>query len=209
MTLCPFVFVLTNPDAQVVPQPTEIATAFWHPIKDVVDERNRCAEYASVGNRLGLETFLPSWLSQTISAFLGKMQFQAIVLNPSPDRLIYDSSHAHQVTKPPYRLWGLTLGYMTDFFELMGPGMGVDRFRYPTMTHWDSKLIIHLLSYRLKKKRREAIKRSSVQGYSGGNMDLVSKLLDGYFVYVRRGVLLTLGMRFIIILSIAYKLLRK
>ncbi|KAA8911264.1 hypothetical protein TRICI_003874 [Trichomonascus ciferrii] len=203
MTLCPYVFLLNNPDVELKLQPSEISTAFWYPIHELMDVRNISEERVAVGDRMGLDKywFIPNWLNSTIKWSVGKMSFQCVDLYPTEGVL---SHH-----KLPYKLWGLTLAYMMDFFELMEPGKPILNFKFPTMQAWDMRLIISALSLRHKLRCENLIIKTLSGHYRGGNMDLVSKLLDGYFKYLGRGIAITLFIRFIAIFSAAAYILRR
>ncbi|KAK6406134.1 hypothetical protein LTR95_018693, partial [Oleoguttula sp. CCFEE 5521] len=54
----------------------------------------------------------------------------------------------------PLQLWGLTLGVVADFLDLMPPHNALALWTYPTFTPLDVRLSIWLLTYRFKHRKR-------------------------------------------------------
>ncbi|CAN6671142.1 hypothetical protein TRVA0_044S00496 [Trichomonascus vanleenenianus] len=198
MTLCPFVFVMTEPELVLQLQPTEVAAAFWHPVSKLLDPQSKGFQYINVGERLGLANhwFIPRWFNTLVKLNVGDMVFRSVDMHPVELELPAEKSSG-PVTPllPPFKVWGLTLGYLTDFFELISPGSEIDDYFVPTLKAWDIRLIIYIISYRHVSRNRKAVKQLREGGYSSGNMDLVAKLFDGYFKYLRRGIAIALCMR--------------
>ena len=54
----------------------------------------------------------------------------------------------------PLLLWGLTLGVMSDFLDLMPPHNALTLWTYPTFTPLDVRLVVWLMTYRFKARKR-------------------------------------------------------
>ena len=54
----------------------------------------------------------------------------------------------------PLLLWGLTLGVMSDFLDLVPPHNAVTLWSYPTFTPLDVRLVVWLMTYRFKSRKR-------------------------------------------------------
>ena len=82
MVLCPFVFVLTDPESpSLIPQPTEVAATHWVPLRALLSPSLRTHEHVDVSSRLGRK---PGPLTKILTRLLlGKMVFSAIRLIPS------------------------------------------------------------------------------------------------------------------------------
>jgi hypothetical protein len=52
----------------------------------------------------------------------------------------------------PLLLWGLTLGILADFLDMLPPHNAVQLWKYPTFTTPDLRLIVSVLTYRLRKR---------------------------------------------------------
>jgi hypothetical protein len=52
----------------------------------------------------------------------------------------------------PLLLWGLTLGILADFLEMLPPHNMVELWTYPTFTSPDLRLIVKMLTYGLRKR---------------------------------------------------------
>ncbi|KAJ5833113.1 hypothetical protein N7474_001424 [Penicillium riverlandense] len=52
----------------------------------------------------------------------------------------------------PLLLWGLTLGVLADFLDMLPPHTAVQLWKYPTFTAPDLRLIVSLLTYNLRKR---------------------------------------------------------
>lgn len=55
---------------------------------------------------------------------------------------------------PPLLLWGLTLGVIADFLDLLPPHNALELWTYPTFTPLDVKLTIWALTYKFKHRKR-------------------------------------------------------
>jgi 8-oxo-dGTP pyrophosphatase MutT (NUDIX family) len=54
----------------------------------------------------------------------------------------------------PLLLWGLTLGVMSDFLDLVPPHNALTLWTYPTFTPLDVRLVVWLMTYRFKARKR-------------------------------------------------------
>ncbi|KAJ9665372.1 hypothetical protein H2201_004449 [Coniosporium apollinis] len=60
-------------------------------------------------------------------------------------------------TAKPLLLWGLTLGIMADFLDLLPPFDASRLWTYPTFTPWDVRFAVWALSYNLRKEKQKLI----------------------------------------------------
>lgn len=186
MVLCPYVFLLTNPHiAPLRLQPTEVASTHWVPLSALLSADQRTISYEDVSNRLAnQETGVKRWM---LRAMLGQMEFAAIRLLPAESLYSTNSpaetkdrgselatfySARNPVTKlldrhrkplpaPQYQpllLWGLTLGVMADFLDMLPPHNALELWSYPTFTPWDVRLAIWAMSYKFKQRKLADLK---------------------------------------------------
>ncbi|KAL6705393.1 hypothetical protein ACN47E_007042 [Coniothyrium glycines] len=176
MVLCPYIYLLKSPSypAQRL-QPTEVASSHWVPLRALLSPDLRTYEYADVSARLAKsELGIKRWFLQ---AMLSKMMFAAIRLVPAhsthcatiPDfipetktrsGLIHrlrgwamGSEGRYSDRQPSLRLWGLTLGVMSDFMEHLPPHNALELWTYPTFTDWDVRIVMWAMSYRFRKQK--------------------------------------------------------
>ncbi|RMZ91712.1 hypothetical protein DV736_g1039, partial [Chaetothyriales sp. CBS 134916] len=176
MVLCPFIFLLTSrttPSLQ--PQPTEVASLHWVPLRALLSPSLRTLEYVDTSSRIGKRT--GALLRVLLRITMGKMSFSAISLIPSesiyasrvpaflPDanqkaeavsgwaQMPYGVPQSSQslAFQQPILLWGLTLGVLADFLDMLPPYNAVALWRYPTFTVPDLRFLVWLLTYRLRK----------------------------------------------------------
>lgn len=93
----------------------------------------------------------------------------------------------------PLLLWGLTLGVVSDFLDLIPPNNALELWTYPTFTPIDVRFIVWLLTYRFKNRKRAELQAGTdVPFYSkpafGGVSESVahSKGLETSAVMVER-----------------------
>lgn len=93
---------------------------------------------------------LPSWTSH-INTFLSRI-YRSDVFNqyPIPPR------------EGPLLLWGLTLGVVSDFLDLIPPHNALTLWTYPTFTPLDVRLIVWLMTYRFKERKRAELQAGTV-----------------------------------------------
>lgn len=220
MTLCPFVFVLTgNPKLSL--QPAEIDRAFWIPIAQLFSSQSGTSGYESVplGDRLRLhdKPLIPRFLHPFIKSWvIGSMKFGAIdLLNPidmtvsDPEPGNYDAVPSPPLeSQLPYKLWGLTLGIITDLLEVIRPKTEILCLKYPTMEAPDLRLMLAIVSYNFRRNKRKDFK-SRVIPYREGTMDLTGYALDGYFEYLANAIFFGLTARAVVLLVILVKLVKR
>ncbi|KAH0372902.1 L-lactate dehydrogenase, partial [Aureobasidium melanogenum] len=160
MVLCPYVFLVTRHDLPPLRlQPTEVASTHWVPVRSLLDPGQRTVHTEDVSNRLAnQETGIKKW---ALAGMLGKMEFSAIQLLPAESLYCHESptddSNHHKIAPPrnvlkrllnfsrspvlppppqhrPLILWGLTLGVVADFLDLLPPHNALELWTYPTFT---------------------------------------------------------------------------
>lgn len=62
--------------------------------------------------------------------------------------------HAAHPPEAPLLLWGLTLGVIADFLDLLPPHNALTLWSYPTFTPLDVRLTIAVMTYRFKNRKR-------------------------------------------------------
>ena len=71
---------------------------------------------------------------------------------------IYRADIFNQVQRPPAEgpllLWGLTLGVVSDFLDLLPPHDALTLWTYPTFTPLDVRFVVWLLTYNFKERKR-------------------------------------------------------
>ncbi|KAK5019820.1 hypothetical protein LTR16_002718, partial [Cryomyces antarcticus] len=162
-------------------QPTEVASTHWVSLRALLSPSQRTFAYEDVSSRLAKQD--KGWRKDVMRAMLGKMQFAAIRLIPSessycsttpgflppapqPDmraaivtRLgMQEHSPAPAPSDKPLLLWGLTLGIMADFLDMLPPHTALRLWTYPTFTDASTRLMVWAMSYRFRRqKQRETI----------------------------------------------------
>ncbi|OOF96176.1 hypothetical protein ASPCADRAFT_396812 [Aspergillus carbonarius ITEM 5010] len=182
MVLCPYVFLLTSSDSPTLRlQPTEVASTHSVPLRALLSPSMRTVEHVDMSQRLANMGGLMSRLAYR--SLMGYMQFAAIRLAPTeslqcnstpgyvpggiqPSTSLLqrwkswclgsqaDSSSQGQ----PLLLWGLTLGILADFLDMLPPHTAVQLWKYPNFTALDLRFIINILTYRLRKHNRHQVK---------------------------------------------------
>lgn len=172
MVLCPFVFVLVSPGPfEVKPQPAEVASTHWVPLRSLLSPKPRTRETVDVTERMSRNRGAGTkWL---LRCMLGPMTFSAIRLIPTesahcplPLDVIEQTSDNTLMgsiqelllgyrplpsQKQTLQLWGLTLGILADFLDMFPPHNAVKLWAYPTFTTPDLRLMLWLISYPLRK----------------------------------------------------------
>lgn len=183
MVLCPYIFLITDPNLPPLRlQPTEIASAHWVPLSTLLSPTARTYEYQDVSSRLAQQDFGPRRLWYRLS--LGLMLFSAVRLTPSASLLseppsIPEASTATLLSrttallnrtttylgllktptpKPDLLLWGLTLGVVADFLELLPPHNALQLWTYPTFSAPDVRIAVWLLSRRFRREKYRRVR---------------------------------------------------
>jgi hypothetical protein len=187
MVLCPFIFLLTSSNTPALTlQPTEVASTHWVSLRALLSPSMRTVEHVDVSSRYAQQSLLlrlgaSRWMT-------GLMEFSALSLLPTeslhcssvpgflPDSSTqqntptifqrlnpWSSAHAgpqaHRGDKNrELLLWGLTLGIMADFLDLLPPHNAVDLWRPPTFTAPDLRAIVSLLTYSIRKRNAAKVK---------------------------------------------------
>lgn len=174
MILCPYIFLVTThalPPLRL--QPSEIASAHWVPLSTLLSPQARTYEYQDVSSRLAKQDFglRRLWYRFT----LGLMLFSAIRLTPTasltseapslpdpssspPTRTLQEARTSLGLPQPPtpqpdLHLWGLTLGVVADFLELLPPHNALQLWTYPTFSAPDVRFAVWLLSRRFRREK--------------------------------------------------------
>lgn len=236
MVLNPFVFVLTRPTHLPLRlQPSEVASAHWVPISALLSSSLRTYEHVDVADRLARRGGLV--VRKLLRAFLGQMLFAAVCLIPS--ETLYSSIGYHhrlnyaekqmrksfqlspytESTDPKARLllWGLTLGIIGDFLQLLPAHDALKLWTYPTFTPFDARFVVWAVTYKFRKHKQRSL--SMVEGHTSLNVDESSKnedpaesthgsmvykvptesavgiMLDGYYDLVRKAMFVLLLLR--------------
>ena len=166
-------------------QPTEVASTHWVPLRALLSAEQRTVSYEDVSNRLASqETGVKRWM---LRAMLGQMEFAAIRLLPSeslhctesPAEETNQRSNVNSVIRkvqnrsgklapaPQYQpllLWGLTLGVMADFLDMLPPSNALEMWTYPTFTPWDVRFAIWAMSYKFKKQKIREFRSGQANG---------------------------------------------
>ncbi|KAL1985528.1 hypothetical protein VTN96DRAFT_7748 [Rasamsonia emersonii] len=177
MVLCPYIYLLTSSRSPALKlQPTEVASTHWVSLRALLSPSLRTVEYVDLSERYasrgGFFTRLATrWMT-------GMMEFSAVRLVPTeslycssipgfvPESTSSESLSLFQRWKAwslsnqagssdpsrPLLLWGLTLGIMADFLDMLPPHNAVQLWRYPTFTCPDLRLIVTILTYPLRKR---------------------------------------------------------
>lgn len=186
MVLCPFVYLITQhhiPPLRL--QPTEVGSTHWVSLRALLSPSLRTCERADVSDRLARRS--GQFTRTTLRAMLGQMLFAAVRLVPteslycsSAPGFIPYSVEEHRngtpvlgrlrqwwfgdqaglaSTERPLLLWGLTLGIVADFLEMLPPHNALDLWTWPTFSPWDVRLVIWVMSYsfRMRKLRQIGI----------------------------------------------------
>ena len=178
MVLCPYIFLVTRhtmPPLRL--QPTEVASTHWVPLKALLSTEQRTEVHEDVSNRLAnQETGIKRWM---LRGMVGRMIFSAIRLLPSESvhcqsspaekaspekRSIFSRLYSPETLAPAYHeqpllLWGLTLGVLADFLDLLPPHTALKLWRYPTFTPWDVRFVIWASTYRFKQRKAMEIQQ--------------------------------------------------
>ncbi|KAL4911984.1 hypothetical protein BDW62DRAFT_195674 [Aspergillus aurantiobrunneus] len=180
MVLCPYVFLLTGCDSPNLElQPDEVASTHWVSLNVLLSPSSRTVENVDMTQRLASTGGLMARLASR--TMMGYMQFSAIRLNPAETlqcgvnvqrslataetttwlqvlrSTICKPQHSSNQA-PPLLLWGLTLGILADFLDMLPPHTAVQLWNYPNFTSPDLRFIVNLLTYHLRKRNMRQVK---------------------------------------------------
>ncbi|KAL4900015.1 hypothetical protein BDW74DRAFT_162527 [Aspergillus multicolor] len=180
MVLCPYVFLLTGSDSPVLElQPDEVASTHWVSLNVLLSPSSRTVEHVDMTQRLASTGGLMARLASR--AMMGYMQFSAISLRPTETlqcsvnlkrnletvqpttwlqrcKSAVCKSQQSSNQAPPLLLWGLTLGILADFLDMLPPHTAVQLWKYPNFTAPDLRLLVNTLTYRLRKRNIHQVK---------------------------------------------------
>ncbi|KAI5787211.1 hypothetical protein EDC01DRAFT_661020 [Geopyxis carbonaria] len=171
MVLCPFVYLLTSPDAPSMHlQPTEVASVHWVPLRLLFSPTFSTVERCDVSDRLATRFKGPvgTAVRHCLRLAVGFMEFSAIRLWPS--KSIYSTFGKDYLVgaetgkwETPLLLWGLSLAVVQDFKEML-PQMGpaLEMWNWPTFTAVDVRLVTALLTRGLRQRNVEAVKQGRI-----------------------------------------------
>ncbi|OKL59037.1 hypothetical protein UA08_05875 [Talaromyces atroroseus] len=185
MVLCPFIFLLTSSNTPALTlQPTEVASTHWVSLRALLSPSMRSVEHVNVSDRYAKQNMLirlggSRWMT-------GMMEFSALSLLPTeslycssvPGFLPESSTHQKTIFQRlnpwaargrqqlgPYGdksrqllLWGLTLGIMADFLDMLPPYNAVELWRPPTFTAPDLRILVSLFTYSIRKRNETKVK---------------------------------------------------
>lgn len=186
MVLCPYVFLLTQHDVPPLRlQPTEVGSTHWVPIRALLSPQQRVYESQDFSHRLAYrEMGIRRW---AVRMMLGRMLFAAIQLVPTESQYCSSISdfvletnnettqklsvlqhffkwwrtrrppNASPNREKPLLLWGLTLGVISDFLELLPPHDALEFWEYPTFTPWDVRFTLWAMSYSFRKRKQQEL----------------------------------------------------
>jgi hypothetical protein len=183
MVLCPYIFILSSGNSPTLNlQPTEVASTHWLSLRALLSPSLRTVEHVDVSDRYAKQGGLASRLAQRWMT--GMMEFSAVRLVPTES--LYCSSipgflpddHRAQLSTlfqkwkawtlknqatsadvgRPLLLWGLTLGIMADLLDMLPPHNAVKLWKHPTFTSPDLRLIVSILTYRLRQRNAKQVR---------------------------------------------------
>lgn len=185
LVLCPFVFLLTSHEIPPLRlQPTEVASVHWVPLPSLRNPDRRTVVLEDVSSRLAnQETGVKKWMLSSIlgkmvfaaialeptESLHSRIEVDGGVVDnryvPSPQESYLKGlvtrisgsewSASESRVETPLLLWGLTLGVIQDFLDLVPPkGKALELWTYPTFTPLDVRFAIWLLTFRFKNRKR-------------------------------------------------------
>lgn len=190
MVLCPFVYLAMRYDLPpLVLQPSEVGSAHWVSIRALLSPALRTYEHCDIAER---RTRPGHQLSRVVlRTMLGKMLFSAVELIPSEsvycssistflpgDRMPetkltkihtkcrswwHDDNVRRNATRQPLLLWGLTLGMTADFLGFVSTEGANSLWAWPTLSPWDIKLVIWVITYDFRKRNQEEFDSTSIE----------------------------------------------
>lgn len=202
MVLCPYIFVLTShtiPPLRL--QPSEVASAHWVPLRALLSPSQRTFWYNDVSSRTsgrdsGFKRSLHRLMTGKMMFAAVRLIPSESVYCTSIDEFIptkpdkvnrVDSPSSTSLTIPligaswhkapspvdkPLLLWGLTLGVMSDFLDLLPPHVAMRLWVYPTFTSLDLRLILWLMSCDFRKRKQKELEEGYRSAFPTVEQDL-------------------------------------
>ena len=174
MVLCPFVFIYTSKTVPPLkPSPAEVASVHWVPLRALLSPKLRTCEYVDTASRMAKPG--GPVLQFVLRCLVGRMMLSAVKLVPSESVFASSvpgfipsegesmfsglaegafgipSSNQGLAHLQPLMLWGLTLGVLADFLDMLPPYNAVRLWRYPTFTPPDLRVFVWLFTYSMRK----------------------------------------------------------
>ena len=245
MVLCTFVYLLLRHDLPPLAlQPSEVHSAHWLSLRALLVPSLQTVERWDLSKGTARKK---GYIAQMlVRATAGSMLFGAIRLKPTES--LYDSGngfipesqspatwteYATQMisnafaggrTQPPEDdrslvLWGLTMGIMADFLEMLDLHGTSKLWYWPQFSPWDLRALVSLLTYRFRAQKMRELTATTgrpgpnevrVSGYDGATFTVSSMrrstgsesgiaggiLLEGYFDRLFKALYVALVVRF-------------
>ena len=180
-------------------QPTESASAHWVPLRALLAPGQRTFEFQDVSSRLahrefGIKRwFLRAMLGRMVFAAVRLVPSESVYCTsieeffpseidtakskapsipspiPSVDSRVWPKKDPSYPQTRPLLLWGLTLGVLADFLELLPPHNALKLWTYPTFTPWDVRFVVWALSYRFRKEKERQLAAQSTPDMMWGD----------------------------------------
>jgi hypothetical protein len=201
MVFCPYVFLLTSPVPPLRLQPTEVASTHWVPIRALFHPKYRTYWSQDVSSRTSRQDF---GMKRVIHRILtGHMMFAAIRLHPSESKFATEAleflsaqpeelpnQSLYNITVPltfararlgkveddgaSLLLWGLTLGVVGDFLDMLPPWDALSAWTYPTFTALDIRFLLWVMSYNFRRQKQKEVE----EGQSRNKVPTVDLAMD-------------------------------
>lgn len=174
MVLCPYIFLYTTKTTPPLkPSPDEVASVHWVPLRALLSPKLRTREYVDTASRMAKQG--GPVLQFILRLLVGRMMLSAVKLTPSesvyatsvpgfiPDTgettfsglaegaFGIPSSNKGLAHMQPLMLWGLTLGVLADFLDMLPPYNAVKLWKYPTFTPPDLRAFVWAFTYGMRR----------------------------------------------------------
>jgi len=259
MTFCPYVFLMTNPAPPMRLQPSEVASAHWVPVRSLLNPKFRTYWIEDISHRSSKQKSYG--FKRLFHRFAtGRIIFNAIRLHPSESKVASDSREYAptkatataldtNVTVPLFMargrleaiedshsrllLWGITLGVVSDFLDMLPPYDIIRAFVYPSFTRPDMRFFLWLLTVNYRRKCEVKLRALAAQQADddaknasltdsdarhpgrlrvdarGRRGKLMFDLLPPYFAYFPKATMLALVFRFMALSSLGWLVWKK
>ncbi|KAK5086180.1 hypothetical protein LTR70_008505 [Exophiala xenobiotica] len=174
MVLCPYIFIYTTKTTPPLrPSPDEVASVHWVPLRALLSPSLRTRIYVDTASRMAKQG--GPVLQFILRLLVGRMMLSAVKLVPAES--VYATSvpgfipTAKETTfsglaegafgipasntglahLQPLMLWGLTLGVLADFLDMLPPYNAVKLWNYPTFTPPDLRAFVWAFTYGMRK----------------------------------------------------------
>lgn len=174
MVLCPYIFLYTTKTTPPLkPSPDEVASVHWVPLRALLSPNLRTREYVNTASRMAKQG--GPVLQCILRLLVGRMMLSAVKLVPAES--VYatsvpgfipaagattfsglaegafgiPASNTGLAHLQPLMLWGLTLGVLADFLDMLPPYNAVKLWKYPTFTPPDLRAFVWAFTYSMRK----------------------------------------------------------